>query len=241
MSGAPAAALQAARTGRRRPLDRLQRARLHLLRGRAAFGSSHGGDAPQLLLAAARELEPLDAGLARDTYLEALTAALFVGRLGGDVGVVEVAQAARAARIRRPQDVLLDGLAVVITDGYAAGAPLLKQAVDASDAGHATSEAIRWLWLATHAAHDLWDDESWEELCDRQVGAGAARGRARPCLPLALARRIGLHLFAGELASAAALTEELAAVSAGDGERPPAVRRPCARRLPRPRGRSRPG
>jgi hypothetical protein len=80
------------------PLNELELARAHLVRGWAAFGSSSGRDAPPLLLAAARELESLDPVLARDTYLEALSAALFVGRLADDVGVVEVAR----GRARHP-------------------------------------------------------------------------------------------------------------------------------------------
>jgi hypothetical protein len=55
-----------------------------------------------MLLKAARQFEPLDVQLARDTYLEALSAALFAGRLALGGGVLEVAQAARAAP-RSPQ------------------------------------------------------------------------------------------------------------------------------------------
>jgi hypothetical protein len=62
------------------PLEDLQRARAELLRGQIAFASDRGGDAPQLLLSAAKHLEPLDAGLARETYLEALVAATYASR-----------------------------------------------------------------------------------------------------------------------------------------------------------------
>src|SRR4249919_3925956 len=94
------------------PLDELQRARGDLLRAQVAFTSSHGRDAPPLLLSAAKQLEKLDVSLARETYLEAFTAALFVGRLSAAVG-----DAARAARMApappgpaRALDLLLDGL-----------------------------------------------------------------------------------------------------------------------------------
>src|SRR4030081_2793574 len=81
--------------------------------------------AAQLLLKAARQFEPLDPAMARQTYLEALGAALFAGRLGVGGGVREVAEAARWAP-PAPQpaggpDLLLDGLALLITEGYAAG------------------------------------------------------------------------------------------------------------------------
>ncbi|MFC7657149.1 ATP-binding protein [Pseudonocardia benzenivorans] len=60
-------------------LDEFGRARIDLLRAEAAFAQRHGSDAPPLLLRAARTLEPLDARLARDTYLDAWSAALFAG------------------------------------------------------------------------------------------------------------------------------------------------------------------
>jgi DNA-binding CsgD family transcriptional regulator len=197
------------------PLEELERARVQILRGRAAFGSSRGADAPPLLLAAARGLEPLDPMAARDTYLDALSAALFVGRLSGATGVLEVARAARAAPAHsaRPQDLLLDGLAALITDGYVAGGPLVQRAVAAFRNGEMpVPDAIRWLWLATHAAHDVWDDEGWQVLCERHVALARQSG-ALAVLPIALSARVGLHLFAGELSQAASLNDELAAVT----------------------------
>jgi DNA-binding CsgD family transcriptional regulator len=195
--------------------DELQRARVHLLRARIAFGSSHGRDAPPLLLAAARELETQAPALARDTYLEALVAALLVGRLNGEVGVLQVAEAAAGAPVSegRPSDLLLDGFATLITEGYTVGAPLLKRAVHAFKSNDLSLlDSVQWLWHATHAAHDLWDDESWDLLCTRHVQLLREVG-ALNLLPLALSARIGLHLFAGELAAAAPLVEEVAAIS----------------------------
>ena len=72
-----------------------------------------GSDAPPLLLEAAREFEPIDPSLARATYLEAFSAALFAGRLARGRGVVEVAEAVRAGppppQDPRPPDLLLTG------------------------------------------------------------------------------------------------------------------------------------
>jgi hypothetical protein len=65
------------------PLNELQRAQADRLRGQIAFASGPSGDAPPLLLKAAEELERLDPARARDTYLEALTAALYASHLGG--------------------------------------------------------------------------------------------------------------------------------------------------------------
>jgi len=51
-----------------------------LLHAQIAFAATRGRDAPPLLLAAAKRLEPLDATLARETYLEAFAAALSADR-----------------------------------------------------------------------------------------------------------------------------------------------------------------
>ena len=97
--GAPGSTLATLRIAEGLPLDALQRARIDLLRAQAAFASSRGHEVPALLLDAAHRLEPLDRQLARDTYLDAISAAMFSGRLAArtGVGATEVAQAARRA------------------------------------------------------------------------------------------------------------------------------------------------
>ena len=203
------------------PLDELQSAQVDLLRGQIAFALSRGSDAPPLLLKAARRLEPLDLTLARDTYLEALTAVLFPGRLASTEIVVETARAARAAppssQSPRAPDLLLDGLAVLITDGYAAGAPTLRRAIDGfRDEEISRGDGRRWLWLASRVAAFLWDDENWDMLSARFVELARDAG-ALSVLPLALTIRTGMHLFAGRLAMASSLVDELAAVNEATG------------------------
>ena len=63
------------------PLDEVQGARADWLRGQIAAASGLGSDAPPLLLKAARQLEPLDLDLARETYLDAWRAAQIAGHL----------------------------------------------------------------------------------------------------------------------------------------------------------------
>ena len=204
-------------------LDEFKRAKAQLLQAQIAFARGGGGDAPGLLLAAARRLEPFDPTLARDTYLSAFSAALFVGRFSTKVDVSTVAHAALAApaTLARPADLLLHGYAVVITSGYDAGGPLLKSAVRAFRAtAIPAEEAIQWLWTATHAAHDLWDDESWDELCTRHV-ALARRSGDVAALPLAVSARAGLHVFAGEFSAATALVQEVATVVKATGSQMP--------------------
>jgi DNA-binding CsgD family transcriptional regulator len=223
-AGAPEAALKLLTAAEVGPLDELQRARLERLRAQLAFALRRGSDAPPLLLAAAKRLEPLNAELARETYLEALAAAIFAGRLGSARGVVEVAEAARAApqapRPARAIDLLLDGLTSRFTDGYAAGVPPLRQALDAvsGDDGH-TEDDIHWLWLACRIAPDLWEDETWHELATRQLQLARDAG-ALTLLPLAATYRAGVHVHAGEFAAAAALIEEADGITEATGNAP---------------------
>ena len=185
------------------PLNELQRAQVELLRAQIAFALNLGNDVPPLLLEAAKRLEPLDPRLARETYLEALTAVLFPAHLAPSGRVLETAQAARAAPLPassqpfRGSDLLLDGLALLITDGYAAGTPTLKRGVNAfrgEDMDRA--EGRRWLWLASRVAAFLWDDEAWEVISARFVQLARDAG-ALSALPLALTTRTGMHLFDG--------------------------------------------
>ena len=113
------------------PLDPLSAAEVEHLRGQIALEQQRGRDAARLLLSAARRLEPLNADLARETHLEALVAAMWVADLDNPGGVLAAAEAARAAPTGpeppRPVDVLLDALAIRLTDGYAAAAPTLTR------------------------------------------------------------------------------------------------------------------
>ena len=216
-AGLPGAALELLAQAEAGPADELLRARIGLLRGQMAFASSHGADASRLLLHTARQLEPLDVRLARETYLDALASAIFVGRLAGVVGLPEVARAALGAppapQPARAPDLLLDGLAVLITDGYAAGKPALQPAVAAFRNGDLTLEdELRWFFVACHAAHDLWDDEGWYALSARHLKLARDVG-ALSVLPLALAQRVGVHLHTGEFGAAAALVEETTAIT----------------------------
>jgi DNA-binding CsgD family transcriptional regulator len=199
------------------PADELLRARIGLLHGQMAFGSSHGADASRLLLHTARQMEPLDLRLARETYLDALAAAMYVGRLAGGIGLPEVAAAALGAPPapppRRAPDLLLDGLAVLITDGYEAGTTAVRAAVAAfRRGGLALEDELRWFFVACHAAHDVWDDEGWYEMSARYLQLTRDVG-ALSLLPLALAQRVGVLLHAGEFGAAASLVDETAAIT----------------------------
>ncbi|MDX6628992.1 MAG: hypothetical protein QOH00_1238 [Gaiellales bacterium] len=223
-AGAFDAALRLLAMAEAGPLEELQGARADLLRGQIAFGSWRGSDAPALLLKAAKRLEPLDIGLARETYLEALSTAVYAGRFMTGAGVREVAEAARAAPAAsqpRAPDLLLDGLALLNTEGYAAAAPTLKRAVNAfSGGGISREEAARWLWLACSTAVRLWDDRGWDLLSARHVQLARDAG-ALGVLPIALNQRAGLHLYEGEFTAATSLIEEARAINEATGSQLP--------------------
>jgi DNA-binding CsgD family transcriptional regulator len=164
------------------------------------------------LLTAAKKLEQLDVRLAREIYLDALTAAVFAGRLAHGCDAREVAAAALAAPppplpLQAP-DILLDGLARLVTDGPAAGTPILRTALSAFGSDDIeTAEGQRWLWLAGRAAGFIWDYDQWDSLTMRQIRAAREDG-ALAQLPLALSTRVGVHMFAGELQASTALVHE---------------------------------
>ena len=222
LAGAPDAALELLLTAEAGPLDELGLARVDMLRAQVAYAQNRGSDAPALLLRAARRLEPLDLSSAQATYLEAL--GVLSGSLASSVGVVEVAQAALAApRLPPPSvsDLLLGGLATRFIKGYAASAPMLKRALAAfASEDSSGEEALHWLWVASLAAANLWDDHMWEVVATRWLQLTRDTG-VLPVLPLALNGRIAAYTFAGELATAAALTEEVDAVSEATGSQVP--------------------
>ena len=229
-AGAPDAAFALLTTAELGPLDDLQRARLERLRAQIAFARTRGRDARQLLLAAARRLEPLDAALARETYLEALRAAIFAGRLDDGDGVQDTVEAMRdappAPRSPRPIDLLLDGLATRFSHGYAAGVEPLRRALASFDRAVQPDgdDDMRWLWLACPVAPeplapDLWDDDTWHDLASRAVGLARDSG-ALNVLPTALTYRAVVHVHAGEFGAASDLIEEADAITRATGSTP---------------------
>jgi DNA-binding CsgD family transcriptional regulator len=225
LAGDPDAALNLLAMAQAGPLDELGRARADLLHGQIAHATRRGSDAPPLLLKAAKQFERLDIQLARETYLDAFSAALFAGRLAtGGGSIVEVAQAVAAADwgdqahpLGRGCDLLLDGLALIITQGYPVGTPLLKQALTTiREQPMSDEESLRWLWLACRIARAIGDDVAWDELTNRQVQV-ARRAGALSVLPIALTERFSAALFSGKLAEAMSLVAELEAVTDATG------------------------
>jgi DNA-binding CsgD family transcriptional regulator/tetratricopeptide (TPR) repeat protein len=212
-AGAPETAQKLLVTAELAPLDDVQRARLQRLRAQIAFALRRGSDAPPLLLDAAKRLCSVDPALARETCLEALAAGIFAG--GGVSGrdVLHVVRAAPVASKPAAMDLLLNGLATRVTQGYPAAVPALKDALESfrQDDGNSPT-TNRWLWLACRVAADLWERDIWDELATRDVRRARETG-ALNVLPIANSYRAGVHIHAGEYTEASALLEEASAIT----------------------------
>ena len=211
------------------PMDARQTAEVERLRGQIALDQRRGGDADRLLLSAARRLHTVNAELARTTYLDALVASIWAHDMGSSPEVRAVAEAARTAPPGpvppRVLDVLLDAVAMRVTEGYAAAAPTLARAlamVLALDVGRDGSE--RWHWLAGGRigqiiAMEIWDFESWHTLAARQVQFSRKAG-ALMHLTFALNYLARTQLLAGELRAADRLIEEDRLIAEATGNTP---------------------
>jgi len=205
------------------PLEASQRAQIELLQAQLAFVSCRGIDAIPLLLAAARRLEPLDIFIARETYVDAFSAAMFGARLNTNVGMPEIANAARAAQ--RPADaeptttdLLLDAL-IALAEDYNTAVPRCREALQRLSGEKASAkERLRWLWQGSVLALEIWDCEHARSLSQSSVEIARDTGTLSE-LALALSARAPILVFCGDLAAAAAAVSETESVQAATGIR----------------------
>jgi DNA-binding CsgD family transcriptional regulator len=155
---------------RARPLTELGRAESRRIDALLALARGHDGGSIDSLLEAAKAFEPLDLRRSRETHLEALEAAMLAGHLSGTDGVRKAARSARSVLEHgsvapTATDRLLEGLAAMVIDGYADGAPVLLRAL-----GDLARGNDRWSTdLPNVCAMALWDDESLGLLARRRV------------------------------------------------------------------------
>ena len=203
------------------PITEHEHARVDLLRAQIAFAVNRGAAPAPLLLDAARRFERIDRSLSRSTYLDAMRAAMFAGRLAGPGGSLRDVARAAAAVTRsldspRASDLLLTGLAADLNEGYAAGVPILRRSLATYAGDVPEDEEIRSLWMAGTAAMHTWDDQGWQAISARFVQVARDSGALNE-LPIALLMRAHLHLFFGELSTAASLLTELQAIADATG------------------------
>jgi len=199
------------------PRSELRTALAEELRGKIAFDQRRSSEAAELLLSAARRIEPFAPRAAREMHLEVLAAAVWAAGPGDRELVVKVAQAARATASAenppRTADLLLDALATRVSDGYAAAAPALTVALDAiRNHGLGSDDADDLLWLTGNRlagliAIEVWDYEAGLALAERQVRVARESG-ALVQLQFALNFLANHVIVTGDLRGASALLEE---------------------------------
>jgi DNA-binding CsgD family transcriptional regulator len=219
-AGAPDRASELLATAELGPLTELDRARLERLRAQLLFARSRGNDAVLPLIEAGRRLAPLDADLARETYLEACSAVLFSGRLAPTGQAQEVAEAARSVPPgQRPMDLWLMALATWLTEGDAASAPVMRRALDAFRHEDIGESDERWLWIAARGASAVWDDDAWHELATRQVRLARDAG-ALTLLAVAVAGLADVQVHEGDFVGASASLDEADVIAEITGNAP---------------------
>jgi DNA-binding CsgD family transcriptional regulator/tetratricopeptide (TPR) repeat protein len=209
LAGASQEALRLLANAEAGPMDPLDRARLNLLQGEI-MELGHIRDALPLLIDAAKQLERLDVPLSRHAYLSAMRVAYNAGRFGP--GPREAARAAlQAPRVQgepRAVDLLVDGLAVRCTDGYAASVPALRHAFHAlCHEGEREDVSVRWPWFARRVAADLFDDDIWHYLATRSLHVAREAG-ALVTLQVSLTHLAQVRCLEGDLDGASALLDE---------------------------------
>jgi len=211
-AGAPEAALRLLDTADLQTLTPLQEALIARLRARASYAQHRDSGGARRLLRAAQNLESLDPVLARDTYIEALAAALYGGRLGDADQVREVSRSILEATADddsdRARDLILRGQALLAAEGQAAAIPTLRRALRAFLENPPDAREMHWMWFASRAAQDLWDARMLRALADRQVELARAEG-ALTVLPIALSLLMLAQTVDGNLDDADASCDEI--------------------------------
>ncbi len=220
-AGAAEIALRLLDSARDLPLTALQEALVERLRARAGYALRRDRSSPRQLLAAAKNLEPFDRSLARDTYMEALAAALFAGRLGEPGAVAEISAAILDAtaddRSDRAQDLILRGQALLFADGQEAALPTVRRALRAFLEQPPDARELHWMWFAARAAQDLWDADAFRSLAEQQVKLAQDAG-ILTVLPTALGIQMVATTFDGHLDAAEAICDEIDAILSVTGQ-----------------------
>ena len=138
-------------------------------------------------------------------------------------GLLEVSRAVRAApqaaHEPHPSDLLLDALALLITEGRTAAAPALRRASSAFAAMDDPAEnSFRWTWLPPVPSYVLWDDEAWYAINARQLQLARDAG-ALARIPMGLITEAVIDAWSGDFASAAAVTAEAETITEATGIR----------------------
>ncbi|WP_043666145.1 AAA family ATPase [Streptomyces xylophagus] len=191
-------------------------ARVHRLMGAPAAATGS-------LLAAARELGPVDIRVARDVLVEALVQAQISDALAPRGATRRsVAEAIRALPLpadlpATTGDLILEADATVHLEGLAVAAPLLKEAIAAARGEESSApELFQWLAAACSHATVLGDDIALHELAWRMESEARRQSMVIP-RALALSHTALSELVVGRLAEAERLFDRRAALEEARG------------------------
>jgi DNA-binding CsgD family transcriptional regulator len=211
------------------PLTDFQHALASRIRAHVALGAGRWAEALPLLREAAARLGPLDVDLARETYLTAWGAAGMAEDLAARDVIVEICHGVRALPPSqgdsRPRDLLLDGFAQLIIEGYPAAVPTLQRAALAL-ANMPVEDVLRWGWMAVGARNALWDHDGWHVVAARNVQVVRDAGELA-ALPAHLTYLALASAWTGDFVSTESLVAEIdsAAAATGSGLPPYALLR----------------
>jgi DNA-binding CsgD family transcriptional regulator len=193
------------------------RVRAHLVRGRLAHAAGADDEAPRVLLAAARRLEPFDAALARETYLLAWGTA--ASGAADDESLVAISRAIRELPPPeggpRPLDLVLAGCSLLVTEGRAAALVPLRAAMTAL-VDVPGPDLLKWGWAACGVSPAAWDEQVMCATYARAAEVARTAGGLTE-LPLYLACLGSAKSVTGDFATAAATFAEAEAVAAVTG------------------------
>jgi DNA-binding CsgD family transcriptional regulator len=194
-----------------------QRVQAHLVRSQITFAAGPSRDVPPLLLTAAQRLEQFDASLARETYLLAWgTSALVAADTDGLMAISQAMKALPPSAVTsRTIDLVIEGCALLVTDGRAAAVPTLQRAA-AAMADLPPRDLLRWGWVVSGVSAAVWDDRAMRTMSGRAVDVARAAG-ALTELPFCLASLGLATTWTGDFAGAAAIVDEADVVAAATG------------------------
>jgi len=196
-------------------------ARAALLRGHAAVVARYGNDGTALLLDAAKQLEPFDLSLARRAYLTAWFAASAANHLGGECALFEVSRAVCALpplpTDPHPLDLVVEGLAVLVTKGHAAAMPTLRRAAQET-LQLPVEDVVRWGVQVGGVPSAIWSDAT--PVYERQTRVLREAG-ALAELPIHLQAWALERAWRGDVAGARRLNAEAGSISASTGNEVP--------------------
>ncbi|MDQ0904891.1 DNA-binding CsgD family transcriptional regulator/tetratricopeptide (TPR) repeat protein [Streptomyces canus] len=197
--------------------NELQHARAQLIRSRIIFAAGLNQEAPPLLLRAAQRLEPFDMDLARETYLVAWGAAALLAVHSDSLRTISEAARALPPRAGAPRavDLVLEGCALLVTDGRAAAMPVLQQALEALS-NPSANDALSWVWVANAVSATVWDEQAMRVLVGRVVEQARAAG-ALAELPFSLTS-LGIAIsWTGDFTATDMIVTEIKDVCAATG------------------------